>query len=132
MGIQTPLDEKIREMVRSDSRYPAAAYHFVFEALDFAMLRSGRHRRRGVERHLTVPELLESIRDFAIAQYGPLSRVVLETLGVFRTEDLGEIVFALVGSGLLNKQETDTREQFRNGFSFREAFDEAALVHIHR
>ena len=45
--------------------------------------------------------------------------------GVYRTEDFGEIVFNLVESRLLNTQECDRKDDFRNGFNFREAFDKA-------
>lgn len=128
---QLSVEKKLREIVSEDPRYRVGAYHFVFEALDFTMLRLGRNRRRGAERHLSVGELLDGIRGFAISEYGPLARVVLESLGVFGTGDLGEIVFNLVDRGLLNKQETDSKDQFeRHGFSFREAFDEGALAEI--
>ncbi len=130
MGGQSVVDQKIRELVREDPRYAAGAYEFVFDALDYAMMRFGKHRRRGGERHLTVEELLDGIRAFAVGQYGPLARIVLESVGLYGTEDLGEVVFNLVGKGLLNKQESDERHQFANGFSFREAFDEGALAEI--
>ncbi len=128
MAGTTPVDRKVLEIVRSDGRYRAAAYTFVFEALDFAMQRHGRERRRGAERHLSVPELLGSMRDYAIEQYGPLSRTVLESMGIFGTADLGEIVFGLVDKGLLNKQDSDTKEQFAEGYDFREAFNERELI----
>jgi len=53
------------------------------------------------------------------------TRLVLERWNVYRTEDFGEIVFSLVEHRLLNKQETDRKSDFRNGFNFREAFDKA-------
>lgn len=127
MAAESAVDAKIRELVRRDPRYPAGAYHFLFEALDFTMVAKGRHRRRGAERHLTVPELLDGIRGFAVSQYGPLARVVLESLGCFETRDFGDVVFNLVEAGLLNKQDSDHREQFAEGFSFREAFRESVL-----
>lgn len=128
---QLSVDNKLGELVAEDPRYRAGAYHFVFESLDFTMMRLGRSRRRGADRHLSVSELLDGIRSFAISEYGPLARVVLESMGVHDTADLGEIVFNLVDKGLLNKQEADSRDQFeRHGFSFREAFDEGALAEL--
>jgi uncharacterized repeat protein (TIGR04138 family) len=123
MASQSAVDIKIRELVREKPQFGQSAYHFVFEALDFTMLRLGKHRRRGEGRHLTVDELLEGVREFAISQYGPLARVVLESMAIYRTEDFGEVVFNLVDKGLLNKQDSDSPEQFKHGFSFREAFD---------
>ncbi len=130
MGGHSAIDVKLRELTRDDPRYAVSAYHFVFEALDYTMLRFGKHLRRGVERHLSVPELLDGIRIYALSQYGPLARVVLETLGIYSTEDLGEVVFNLVAQGLLNKQESDDRAQFAHGFSFAKAFDEQAMAGI--
>ena len=67
--------------------------------------------------------LLEGLRAYALELYGPLARLVLERWGLYRTEDFGEIVFGLVECRLLNKQESDRKSDFRNGFNFREAFD---------
>lgn len=128
---QISIERTLRELTREDPRYNVAAYHFVFEALDYTMMRLGRHRRRGADRHLSVCELLDGIRSYALEQYGPLARVVLESMGVFDSADLGELVFNLVEKGLLNKQDTDSKEQFvQFGFSFREAFDEGALAEL--
>jgi uncharacterized repeat protein (TIGR04138 family) len=130
MSDQNGVDAKIRALVREDRRFSADAYHFVFESLDYAMLKLGKHRRRGIDRHLSVRELLDGVRAYAIAQYGPLARLVLESMGVHSTADVGEVVFRLVEKGLLNKQESDSREEFERGFSFREAFDEGALAEL--
>ena len=130
MSSQATVESRIRDLVRGDPRYTAEAYQFTFEALDFTMMRSGRHRRKGPERHLTVNELLDGVRDYAISQYGPLARVVLETIGIYSTEDVGEVVFNLVDQGLLNKQDDDDRAQFEGVFTFREAFDEAARLDL--
>lgn len=124
MSVQWAVDRKILELVREDGRYSSQAYAFVFESLDHTMSRLGRERRRDQNRHLSVPELVAGMRDFAIEQYGPLARAVLHSMGVFDTSDFGEIVFGLVGKGLLNKQETDTKEQFAHVFDFKAAFQE--------
>ncbi len=130
MSAQTAIEQRILEITRADSRYRAGAYHLVFEALDFTMQRLGKSKRRGTERHLTVLELLEGFRDHAIDQFGPLSRIVLSSLGIESTDDVGEVVFHLVDRGLLNKQDSDTRDQFVHAFSFREAFDEKRLARL--
>ena len=49
---------------------------------------------------------------------------VWRSWGVKRTIDWGEIVFVLVNAGMLNRQETDSVEDFRDGFDFDEAFVE--------
>jgi uncharacterized repeat protein (TIGR04138 family) len=50
---------------------------------------------------------------------------VLEHWGLRRSEDIGEVVFALVDTGLLMSQPTDTKEDFVQAFDFHEAFDSA-------
>jgi uncharacterized repeat protein (TIGR04138 family) len=41
---------------------------------------------------------------------------------VRETLDWGRIVFLLVDNGMLNRQDEDTLEDFRDGFDFDEAF----------
>lgn len=116
------LDVKIEELVEKDRRYAAEAYHFVFEALDFAM-QDRRHRYSS--RHVGVPELLDSIRGLALQQFGPLARCVFESWRVYETTDFGEIVFTLIAHDLLNQSDTDRKEDFAMVFSFREVFEES-------
>ncbi len=124
---QSPsLDERIAALAAADSRYKADAYHFVFRALDFVLDKQAEQREDGDEdRHVSAIELLEGLREFALELYGPLARLVLEHWGIYRTDDFGEIVFGLVECRLLNKQDSDRKSDFRNGFNFREAFDNA-------
>ena len=74
-------------------------------------------------------QLLEGIREFALRQYGPMAITVLDEWGVRRCEDFGEIVFNLVdhGHGLFGKTETDSREDFKGGYDFEEAFKKPFL-----
>jgi uncharacterized repeat protein (TIGR04138 family) len=65
------LDSKIDELSQVDRRYSTDAYHFVFEALDYAL--QGRRTRVGPSRHIGVLELLEAIRRLALDQFGPLA-----------------------------------------------------------
>ncbi len=122
--------QRLAALAAQDRRYPLEAYHFVFEALDYVIERQERHARRLGEtappdRHVSVCQLLEGLREYALEQFGPLARLVLERWNIYRTEDFGEIVFSLVEHRLLNKQEADRKSDFRNGFNFREAFDKA-------
>ena len=129
---QSPsLDERIANLATADPRYRADAYHFVFRALDFVLERQAKESSElglDADRHVSALELLDGLRGFALELYGPLARLVLERWGIYRTEDFGEIVFGLVECRLLNKQESDRKSDFRNGFNFREAFDEATCL----
>ena len=108
------------EIMERDPRYALAAYEFTREALRCAsgIVPTG-------EAHVSGAELLDAIRRLAIERFGLLTRDVLQSWGVRSTEDFGEIVFNLVDEGLLFKNDEDRREDFRQVFSFDEAFDAA-------
>lgn len=83
---------------------------------------AGREEAQGVERHVTGQEVLAGIREHALTLFGPLAAQVWRSWGVRDTLDWGRIVFLLVETGLLNRQETDTIEDFHSGFDFEQAF----------
>jgi len=77
----------------------------------------------GRQGHVTGRELLAGIRDLARERFGVSARMVLEHWGVKATEDFGEIVFSLVATGILGKTESDSKDDFRAVYDFREVFD---------
>ena len=109
--------KRLRQIVKDDPRYDLEAYIFVNEALQSLL------HELGEKRHVTGQELLTGIRKYALQQYGPLSRSVLEHWGVSRCEDFGEIVFNMVEKNLMGKTDKDRREDFEGGYDFREAFE---------
>jgi uncharacterized repeat protein (TIGR04138 family) len=120
--MQAPLfDETLEGILQKDSRYARDAYQFVREALDHTQKLVTKSGKEGL-RHVSGQELLAGIREFALQQYGPMTRAVLEEWGVRTCEDFGEIVFNMVESDLLAKTKTDTREDFKGGYDFEEAF----------
>ena len=62
------------------------------------------------------------MREHAREAFGPLAPQVWRSWGVHETIDWGHIVFLLVDAGLLNRQESDTLDDFRDGFDYEEAF----------
>ncbi|MDD5269749.1 MAG: hypothetical protein PHE80_01005, partial [Candidatus Omnitrophica bacterium] len=74
-------------------------------------------------RHVNGRELSEGLREYAIDQFGPLARTVLESWGVTKTEDFGNIVFNLIKAKLLSKTEEDSIEDFMDVFEFKKALD---------
>ena len=109
-------EELLQNILDRDPRYAVGAYAFVRAGLDFTV------RRLEKSRHVSGRELLPGIREFALAEFGPMSKTVLNGWGVQRTEDIGEIVFNMVDSGLLGKTEKDSRADFAGGYDFDEAF----------
>lgn len=71
---------------------------------------------------MTGGEVLEGMRAHALELFGPLAAQVWRSWGVRETLDWGRIVFLLVDAGLLKRQETDTIEDFKDGFDLDEAF----------
>lgn len=110
-------DEILGRLRERNPRFHAKAYLFVLSALQSVMERLDRPR------HIAGEELARGVRDLALERFGPLARTVLEHWGIHATEDVGELVFALVECGVLVKQEEDRREDFRDVFDFEEAFD---------
>lgn len=126
--MQAPTFEQVLEQILTrDPRYHREAYLFVRDALDHTQKLLARKTGKNELRHVTGQELLEGIRQYALEQYGPLALMVLEEWGVRRCEDFGEIVFNMVEAHLLAKTDADTREDFRGGYDFFEAFRQPFL-----
>jgi len=109
-------EELLNGILARDPRYTVEAYAFVRGGLDFTV------RSLENQRHISGQELLEGIRKFAIGEFGPMTKTVLNGWGIARTEDIGEIVFNMVETGLLGKTDEDSRADFANGYDFDEAF----------
>lgn len=71
---------------------------------------------------MTGAELLDGLRVFALDQYGPLTKTVLNSWGIKRCTDFGEIVFNLIEYNVFSKTENDRREDFVDLYSFDDAF----------
>ena len=115
------FDEALDFIRAKDPRYQREGYVFVREALDHTQKTIGQDQG-GRARHVTGQELLAGIRDYALAQFGPMAMMVLEEWGVHTCEDFGDIVFNMVDIGLLAKTEKDSRADFAGGYDFYEAF----------
>jgi len=117
---EASFEEGLELILAQDTRYPRDGYLFVREALDYTQKAVLRERRKSP--HVSGQELLAGIRDFALAQFGPMALSVLHEWGINRCEDFGEIVFNMVEAGLLAKTYTDSRADFQGGYDFDGAF----------
>jgi len=115
------FDEALEQILAKDARYHREAYLFVREALDYTQKLICK-QAQGQFRHVSGQELLDGIRPYALAQFGPMVMTVLEEWGVHKCRDFGEIVFNMVEIGLLAKTDKDCREDFDSGYEFNEAF----------
>ncbi|MDH3222081.1 MAG: hypothetical protein OEO23_00080 [Gemmatimonadota bacterium] len=110
-------EETLATLQERHPRFHRYAYAFLLDALHTVI---GGMRET---RHISGEELVHGVRDLAMERYGPLARTVLEYWGIHSTEDLGEVVFALVEIGILVKQDEDSPEDFEGLFDFVEVFD---------
>jgi uncharacterized repeat protein (TIGR04138 family) len=118
---EVSFEEGYAKIRAKDQRYPRDAYLFVREALDHTQKTIGKDDR-GRPRHVTGQELLQGIREFALAQFGPMAITVLDEWAIRSCKDFGEIVFNMVEIELLAKTEQDSREDFVEGYDFEQAF----------
>lgn len=113
--------EAVSALIKKDPRYDVGAYEFVRDALEFT-IKKNRKGRQAPATDIPTSELLDGIRLYALNEFGPMAITVLDFWGVRSTEDIGNIVFALVDVGVFSKTENDTLEEFRKGYSFEDAF----------
>ena len=109
--------ETLERIVKRDKRYKIDAYNFILEALHYTVKNLKRCR------HVSGQELLDGIKEYAKSQFGPMTLSVFQHWGIKTTEDFGNIVFSLVEDKILSKTETDTIEDFKNGYNFEEVFE---------
>jgi uncharacterized repeat protein (TIGR04138 family) len=127
----------ILQLLRDDPRYKIDAYQFVREALTYAqeVLALGAEQptdltqdeledetQPRVEAHLTGQQLCEAIRMYALEQYGLMAKTVLNSWGLYKTSDFGNIVYNLIEIGLMKKSKEDRREDFDDVYDFDEGF----------
>lgn len=124
------MTEKIHpiiELLQQDQRFHLEAYQFVREALAYAQeILKMPHQPAAVtegERHLTGQQLCEAIRQYALEQYGFMTKTVLNNWGVYSTGDFGEIVYNLIRIKQMKKSDSDRREDFDEVYCFDSAFD---------
>lgn len=108
----------LRAAHRMDPRYAIEAYRFVCHAVDVIS------RRLEGRRDIGGRELLDGICDLALEHFGLLARTVFAQWGVTRTDHFGDIVFTLVDVGLLGRSAQDSKADFHDVYSFRQALDE--------
>jgi uncharacterized repeat protein (TIGR04138 family) len=118
---EVSFEEALEKIQAKDPRYHREAYLFVRDGLDYTQKAIAKDAR-GRVRHVTGQELTAGIRDYALQQFGPMAKTVLEEWGIHCGEDFGEIVFNMIEVGWLAKTSKDSRADFANGYDFDEAF----------
>lgn len=119
---RTTIEEQIRKLALQDGRYSLEAFRFLLESLPHAVALAGKADKVNTERHVTGQEVLAGMEAHARQLFGPLAAVVWRSWGVTEPLDWGRIVFLLVDNGLLNRQESDTIDDFDTALDFDEVF----------
>src|SRR5437588_7841529 len=115
------VSEALDSIVATDPHYARDAYVFLRDALDFTTKQQKKIKGTTV-RHVAGPELLEGVRQYALKEFGPMVVTVFSCWGINRCEDIGHMVFNLIGAGIFGKTEEDSIEDFKNVYDFNEAF----------
>jgi uncharacterized repeat protein (TIGR04138 family) len=113
--------EALDSIVGSDPRYQRDAYVFLRDALDFTTKQQKKTKGTSV-RHVSGPELLEGVRQYALKEFGPMVMTVFDNWGIHSCEDIGNMVFNLIGAGIFGKTEEDSIDDFKNVYDFGEVF----------
>ena len=114
-------EQRFETLMQECHEYPREAYAFLFDALDHSV----RHVH-GIENyepiltddrhHVGAHQLLESVRRYAILEYGCLTSCVFASWGIHDTEDIGKMVYQLIDYQLLGKRDSDRLDDFVGGF----------------
>jgi uncharacterized repeat protein (TIGR04138 family) len=113
--------EALDSIVGSDPRYQRDAYVFLRDALDFTTKQHKKAKGTSV-RHVTGPELLEGVRLYSLKEFGPMVVTVFDSWGIHSCEDIGNMVFNLIGAGIFGKTEEDSIDDFKNVYDFEDVF----------
>ena len=117
--------QRIEKLISGDKRYKLQAYLFIMTALDSTLKKLGKSPADPApQRQVSGQELSHGIKDLAVREYGPMAKMVFENWGVRSTMDFGNIVYNLIGIGLMGKSETDTPGDFGGVFDFEREFVE--------
>ncbi|MBC8372584.1 MAG: hypothetical protein ISS69_11575 [Phycisphaerae bacterium] len=122
--------KSMEEVIRNDGRYPLEAFAFLHDALNHAV--DAVYGPEALEpqdpesvdaRHVSGEQLCHAMRDLAIERWGHLAEPVLAKWNIHATLDLGNMVYLLVDNSFMRKTEDDSVEDFRDVYSFKDAFN---------
>src|SRR5213592_3728494 len=113
--------EALDSIVASDPRYQREAYIFLRDSLDFTTKQQKKAKGTTV-RHVSGPELLEGVKQYALKEFGPMVVTVFDNWGIRSCEDIGHMVFNLIGAGIFGKTDEDSIDDFKAVYDSRDAF----------
>ena len=114
MNISPEIAKATKELRLSYPNYTVESYQFVSDSVNYTIGKLSSHR------HISGLELLEGIREFAFLEYGAVAPQVLRSFGLGCARNVGEVVYLLIGVGILSASPEDSPENFNVDFSWDE------------
>ena len=134
MRVMPPQNEPkqtLTQLAADIGSYPAEAFDFVQRGLSYTVQKMhGELADPEASRHVSGQQLCEGLREFALTQWGLLARTVLRRWSITSTLDFGQIVFALIDAGQMQKTDDDRLEDFRNVYDFKKAFEAGYRIQV--
>jgi uncharacterized repeat protein (TIGR04138 family) len=127
--LEHPLRQRLG-FVASDTGYPIDTYGLVVSSLRFGVRVHARAierdpSRKSSEAHVSAAGLCDLIRDFTLLRCrGDRARAerLLRGWNILRSEDVGRIVYTMVGLDLMRTREGDREEEFVGRFVVERLF----------
>ncbi len=126
MATQELLERIQSELIQNgnDTRYRLGGYEFVLNGMEFYLTSLGE------KRHVSGQELTKGLLLFAQKQFGPIAKTVLQYWGIERSDDLGNIVYNLIGLGVMSRQPEDSIDHFHDIMEFTTYFGQQTTFKI--
>ena len=110
---------KINEIVIQDTRYSFDGYVFINEAVIYTVKKSEESRMENESSHISGPELLNGVMEYALKNFGPTAYSVFCEWGILDSMAIGNIVFNMIEHRILSRSENDSIKDFKNAFDFK-------------
>jgi len=136
MNMNNEAVEVIQRLSKQYNYY-REAYLFTLEVIHLSSQKI--KKSEGKPRHLSCGEFANEFVDFAKLKFGILADTVLEQWNVHTSKDIGILVFSLIESGMMSKNENDSLEQFDGLFEIKDVsrydwkkdFDSGNIQYMH-
>ena len=131
---QSPLKSVVE--VAAQTAYPPEAFAFVREGLYLAAKREHGPEPEMVnpalagKRHVSGEQLCGALHDLAIRRWGLLASTVLGSWHIRCTLDFGKIVYAMIDNQLMQRNEGDSQDDFRDVYNFDQAFSHENCLRV--
>ena len=113
------IREAVAELAVKDPRYPPQAHYWLLRSLD-RLLETIAREEKDI-RHVSGEELSMFLVSRAVEEFGPMAADVMAVWGIHGTIDFGEMVYALIGAGVLSKTPKDRLADFEDVCNLQEA-----------